>query len=480
MVYGRMSSPSSARPSPIAASRLDALRAQVTGGVFVNGDAGYDEARQTWNRTTFDQRPAVVVLPDTSADVVAAVRFARKHALPIAAQGGGHGHPKPADDAVLVNFRRMTGVTITATGTARVQAGAIWRDVIAAAHPHGLAPLSGFAGTVGVAGYTLGGGIGWLVRQHGACAGSLRSADVVTADGRELRVSEQAHADLFWGLRGGGGNFGLVTAFELALVPVATVFGGFIAYPLAAGRDVLRAYADWTRALPETVTSAVRLMHYPPVPVVPEPLRGASAIVIMACATGDPAASEALRRPVRSLATPLLDTFRPMPFTDIGTLANDPAEPPPMFTFLRGGGLRDLSPEVIDAMLRLAGDRAAGVFVVEARHVGGVLLRQPEDAMPFRFRSPWYISAMAAAPAPDALDAGTRSVAALFDAWQPALTGELLINGIDPASASPELTRVAYSDDDYRKLVALKDAYDPDNVFRLNHNIRPERSRRAP
>ena len=195
-----MSSTFSARPATSSSTQLQALRARVHGRVFVPGDDGYDTARQTWNVTTFDQRPAIVVMPSISADVVSAVGFAREHNLAIAVQGGGHGHPHPANDALLVNFASMTNVQITpvaaaadsssrsgAAGMARAEAGAKWRDVITAAHPHGLAPLNGFAGTVGVSGYMLGGGIGWLVRQYGAAAGSLRSAELVTADGRLMQ-----------------------------------------------------------------------------------------------------------------------------------------------------------------------------------------------------------------------------------------------------------------------------------------------------
>ena len=291
-----------------------------------------------------------------------------------------------------------------AAGTARAEAGAKWRDVIAAAHPHGLAPLNGFAGTVGVSGYMLGGGIGWLVRRYGAAAGSLRSAELVTADGRLLQVNDQNHADLFWGLRGGGGNFGIVTSLEFDLYPVKEIFGGFVVYPLAHGKQALSAYAQWTKTVPDTLTSAVRLVHFPPAPAIPEPLRGASAVVIMACYTGSTAEGEALLKPLRSIGTPLLDTFRPMPYAEIATIANDPPEAPPLFTFANGGGLRDLSSDVIDALLRIAGDRAAGIFMVEARHAGGALARQPEDAMPFGFRSPWFISALAAAPTPQALE----------------------------------------------------------------------------
>lgn len=469
-----MSSTSSVRPATFSSTQLQALRARVNGRVFAPGDDGYDTARQTWNVTTFDQRPALVVMPSISADVASAVSFAREHNLLVAAQGGGHGHPHPANDALLVNFAGMTSVQIR-PGTARTDAGAKWRDVITAAHAHGLAPLNGFSATVGVSGYTLGGGIGWLARQYGAAAGSLRSAELVIADGRLLQVNDQTHADLLWGLRGGGGNFGVVTAFEFDLYPVKEVFGGFVVYPLAQGKQALSAYAQWTKTVPDTLTSAVRLVHYPPAPVIPEPLRGASAIVIMACYTGSTTEGAALLKPLRSIGTPLLDTFRPMPYGEIATIANDPADAPPLFTFTNGGGLRHLSSDVIYALLRIAGDRAAGIFMVELRHAGGALARQPEEAMPFGFRSPWLISVLAAAPAPQMLEGGKRSVAALLEALEPAMTGEVLINGIDAGNTGPHVTRAGYSEENYRKLVALKDKYDPANVFRFNHNIAPSK-----
>jgi UDP-N-acetylenolpyruvoylglucosamine reductase len=447
--------------------------------VLVPGDDGYEASRQTWNVTTFEQQPAIVVLPLNAADVVPAVAFAREHNLSIAVQGGGHGHPRPADGALLVNFADMAAVRVipaadgSGGGTARVEAGAKWGEVIAAAHSHELAPLSGFAATVGVVGYTLGGGVGWMVRQYGAAAGSVRFAEVATSDGRLLQVNEQSHSDLFWGLRGGGGNFGIVTALEFELYPVKDVFGGFVGYPLAQGKEVLTAYAEWTKSVPDALTSAVRVVHYPPVPLIPEPLRGASVIVIMACYNGSTSEGEALLKPLRSIGTPLLDSFRRMPYAQIGTIANDPTDAPPLFSAADGGGLRDLSSGAIGSVLRIAGDRTSGIFLVEARQMGGALARQPEAAMPFGFRSPWFISALAAAPTPAALQGGTRSIGTLLEALKPMLTGERLINSLDAGHTGPHLTRAGYSPENYQKLVALKDKYDPGNVFRFNHNIPP-------
>jgi hypothetical protein len=225
--------------------------------------------------------------------------------------------------------------------------------------------------------------------------------------------------------------------------------------------------------VPDTLTSAVRVMHYPPVPLIPEPLRGASAILIMACYNGSTSEGEALLKPLRSIGMPLLDTFRRMPYEQIGTIANDPPDAPPLFTAMDSGGLRDLSSDAIDSLLRIAGDRAAGILLVEARHMGGALARQPEASMPFGFRSPWFISALAAAPTPDALHSGKRSIATLLQALKPMLTGERLINGLDAGNTSPHLTRAGYSPENYQKLVVLKAKYDPGNVFRFNHNIAP-------
>ena len=192
-----------------------------------------------------------------------------------------------------------------------------------------------------------------------------------------------------------------------------------------------------------------------------------------AARNGSTSEGEALWKPLRSIGAPLVDTLRRMPYAEIATIASDPPEAPPLFTGGDGGGLRDLSSDAIDSVLRIAGDRASGIFVVEARHMGGALARQPDGSMAFSFRSPWFISALAAGPTPDALEGARRSIATLMDALKPALTGERLINTLDAGNTGPDLVRAAYSPEAYQKLVALKDTYDPENVFRFNHNIAP-------
>lgn len=464
------------RPQPATFSpiHLEMLRARLQGRALVAGDEGYNTASQTWDARTFDQHPAIVVLPAVSADVQTAVTFAREHDLPIAVQGGGHGHPLPADNALLVNFARMKRVQIHAgTAIARVEAGARAGDVVQAAHRYGLAPLNGLAPSVGIVGYLLGGGVGWLTRQYGPGAASIRSAELVTADGDLLQVNEKNHPDLLWGLRGGGGNFGIVTALECALYPVDKVFGGQVVYPIAQGKDVLKDYMKWVKTTPDELTSAVRIMQFPSIPAIPPTLRGMSAIVIMACYNGEKETGEALLQPIRTVGTPLLDTFAKIPYSQIATISNDPPEAPPFFFHTESGAFQDLSPNDIETLVDLAGDPTSGIRLVEIRHLSGAFARQPEEAMPFGIRqATLYLGVVAAAPSPDLLVEGKQSVATMMQALSPGMTGEILLN-LAGSNVCLAQTQAAYSPENYQRLVALKDRYDPGNIFRFNHNIPP-------
>jgi len=466
--------PSKPQPIIFNPTRLQTLRTRLQGSVLVPGDEEYDTARQTWDAKTFDQHPAIIVLPTVAADVVAAVTFAQEYNLPIAMQGGGHGHPHPADGALLVNFANMTRVQIHAeTVTARVEPGATQGDVIQAAHPYGLAPLNGLAPTVGIVGYLLGGGVGWLTRQYGPGAISIRSVELVTADGHLLQVDENSYPDLFWGLRGGGGNFGIVTALEFALYPVNEIFGGQVVYPIAQGKDILNAYVQWVKTVPDELTSALRVMHFPSRPALPPTLRGKSVVVMMACYNGGEKAGEALLQPMRTVGTPLLDTFAQIPYSQVATISNDPSEAPPVFYYTESGAFQDVSPNDVETLLGAAGNPASGIYMVEIRQFGGELTRQPEAAMPFSLRqATLYLSALAVAPSPDMLEGGKQAIATMMQTLSPGMTGEDLIN-LGSENDSHDLTRAAYSQENYRRLVALKDKYDPENIFRFNHNIPP-------
>ncbi len=455
--------------------QLETLRTHIQGSVLIPGDQGYDKARQTWDVKTFDQHPAIIVLPTDTSDVQSAVAFARKQNLPIAVQGGGHGHPYPADDALLINFANMTNVQVDAkTATAWLEPGVLSKALVQSAHACGLAPLNGFAASVGVVGYMLGGGIGWLARQYGPAAVSIRSVELVTADGHLLHVNESTHPDLLWGLRGGGGNFGIVTALECALYPVNDIFAGQVAYPIEQGKAVLSAYLKWTETVPDEFTSALRITHYPDSPDLPPPLRNTSVITVMACYNGEAAQGEALLSPMRTLGTALLDTFAQIPYSQVATISNDPDVASPLFLYNESGAFQTFTPQDIEALVDIAGKRESGIFQTEIRQLGGALARQSEDAMAFNCRqAKFYLDVQATAPSPEQLKGGKQSIAMLKQRLQSEIMGETLINFLDAANVGPYLTRIAYTSANYERLRALKERYDAKDVFRFNHNISP-------
>lgn len=453
--------------------QLQTLRTNLRGKVFVQGDEGYDTACLTWDAKTFEQHPALIVLPTVADDVLAAVAYAQQQNLPIAVQGGGHGHPYPADGALLVNFAHMTNIQINAEkAIARVEPGAKAGDLVQAASAHGLAPLNGFAPTVGVVGYLLNGGIGWLARQYASGAGSIRAAELVTADGHLLHVDENTSADLLWGLRGGGGNFGIVTALEFSLYPVKEIFGGQVVYPIELGKEVLSAYVEWIKTTPDELTSALRIMQFPPVPAIPDALRGKTTIVVMASYNGEAKVGETLLQPMRTLGKPLIDTFARMPYSQVATISNDPAEAPPVFFATESAALNDLAKSDIAMLVDLVANSESGIRLVEMRQLGGALARQPENTLPFGIhRANLHISVIAAAPSPDQLEKGKQAMATILQGLLPRTTGEVILSLA--GNASLELTRAAYTPANYQRLVALKQRYDPQNLFRFNYNIPP-------
>jgi hypothetical protein len=365
----------------LSATDIDSLRAGIAGEVLRASDPGWDEGRQAWNLVA-DQRPALVVVASSTEDVVATVRFARAHGLRVAPQGTGHGATAIAtlDDTILLRTGRLNRVEVDPEARlARVQAGACWVDVAAATARHGLVALHGFSGTVGVAGYLLGGGIGWLARSHGFCSTHVRSLDVVTAAGEQLQVDATREPELFWALRGGGGGPVIVTSFEIDLFPLAELFGGTLAWPIEQAHDVVHAYRAWIATVPESVTSTVRLMRFPPLPQLPEPLRGKQLVLVTLAFAGSQTEGDELVAPLRAVAPPSLDLLAMMPGAKLGELAGDPPGPLPG---LGGALLLDtFTEEAADAFLALGGPgQEIPLLQLEVRHLGGALARPRADA----------------------------------------------------------------------------------------------------
>jgi len=450
---------------------LEALRAAIAGRVFVPGEAGYDQARRAWNLAV-DQRPAVVVEAGSAADVARAVRFARAHGMRIAPQGTGHGAGplEPLVGAMLLRTTRLRTVRIDpAARTARAEAGAVWQDVTVPAAQHGLAALAGSSTTVGVTGYTLGGGLGWLARRYGLAANSVTAAELVTPGGDLIRADADHQSDLFWAVRGGGG-IGVVTALEMRLYPVGELYAGSLFFPIARAAEVLHAWRAWTGTVPDEVTSQGRLVRLPPAPQLPEPLRGRAFVKVEAAYLGDAGTGAELTGPLRRLG-PELDTFAAIPPPALAQLHMDPGQPVPF----QGAGpfLSDFPAAAIDALAGLAGPDADTLLAsVEVGHLGGALARPaPGGGAQPSIDANYLLTAVAAIPAPGLAAAARAQAHAVKDALGPWHAGYDYYNFAEtPAPASAVLPPASY-----RRLQKIKAACDPDQMIISTHPAWPAR-----
>jgi FAD/FMN-containing dehydrogenase len=456
--------------TPAARHGAERLETTMSGEVFVPGQAGYDQARQAWNLAA-DQRPAVVVVAESADDVAEAVRYADSHGLRIAPQGTGHdaGPLEPLDDAMLLRTSRMRGVRVDpATSTFRAEAGAVWQDVTVPAAEHGMAPLAGSSPTVGVAGYTLGGGLGWLARRHGLAANSVTAAEVVTPDGRRVRADADHEPDLFCAIRGGGGNVGVVTALEMQLYPVGELHAGDLFFPIERAAEVLDAWRAWTETVPDEVTSIGRIMRFPPLPDVPEPMRGRAFAMVEAACMSDAGTGAELTEPLRRLG-PEIDTFATIRAPALGQLHMDPEQPMPNDG--DGALLTDFPTAAIDALVAMAGpDADTPLTSIEIRHLGGALARPAtgEAAQP-TIEASYLTFALGATPTPEVAAAVRRDAEAAKDVLAPWHASYDYYNEVGASVPASALLPAA----SYRRLQGIKATYDPDQVIISNHPVRP-------
>jgi FAD/FMN-containing dehydrogenase len=444
------------------------------GAVLTPHDTEYDASRQIFNGM-IDRRPGLIARCTSTDDVAAAVLHARRHELPIAVHGGGHGVAGHAvcDDGMMIDLRGMKGISLDA-GARRVhaEAGLTWGELDAATQADGLAVTGGRMSTTGVAGFTLGSGSGWLERKLGLAADNLVSARVVLADGTTVEASEHEHPDLFWGLRGGGGNFGIVTSFEFALHPVGpVVLGGMLMHPGPRAGEVLGFFREFMADAPDEVGAAVALITAPPAPFVPEPARGKPAVGIIVCYAGSVEDGERALEPLRSFGPPVLDMVQPMPYTEVQKLI-DPQAPSGLRNYWGGDFFPALSDGAIKAMCAAhvtAPSPNSQIIVVPG---GGQIARVAEDAMALGHRNAAFnthLIAMWHDPADD--ESNIAWLRSLQDACRPHTEGGAFLNFV--ADDSEDHVRGAVGDSKYERLVRIKDDYDPENVFRLNQNVRP-------
>ncbi|MFF1409662.1 FAD-binding oxidoreductase [Streptomyces sp. NPDC058289] len=451
-------------PAPAAPAALAAP-------VFTPGDPGYDEERLGYN-LALDHRPALIVRARDTADVQEAVRYAAEAGLGVAVQATGHGISRSAEGQLMISTRRMTGVQVDpARRTATVAAGTVWQDVLTATAPYGLAPLNGSNPGVGAVGYTVGGGMGLLGRRYGYAADHVRSLDVVTADGRLRTATPDLEPDLFWALRGGKGNFGVVVSMELDLFPVAELYGGGLYFGADMAATALRAYAEWTATVPEEMSSSVQLIRYPDLPVLPEAMRGRYVTHIRIAWSGDHAEGERLVQPLRDLGPALQDTVTKMPYLEVGSIHHEP--PFPVAAYDRNTALRELPPVAVEALLELAGPQADAPYFVEIRHHGGAYARPPRTDSAVAGRDAGFMLFSTSIMEPGRLPAIRAAHDLLHRTMEPWGTGGAFVNffGIDDTGA--DRVRSAYTESGHARLAALKAAYDPENLFRVNYNIEP-------
>jgi FAD/FMN-containing dehydrogenase len=429
------------------------------------GDDGYEERRLPWQRK-FDPRPAAIVDAHGASDVIAALQIMRDNDLPLAVQATGHGAVQPADGALLLTTSGMRGAEVDGERRiARARAGTPWPDVIAAAAPYGLAPLSGTSGTVAVAGYTLGGGAGLLSRTYGYAADSLVRAEVVTADGELRTATADEHPDLFWALRGGGGNFGVVTELEFRLHPAERLYGGMLMYDAARAREVVDRYRDWAPEQPDELSATLTVTTLPPLPQLPEAVRGRRVLAVRALYVGDAAEGERLLAPLLELAgAPLLGGMQTMTYPEAATTFSAP--PDPIVAELHIEMFR----EVPDAVLDVVTDPETPVAALELRYWGGAMANPGPDAGPCGHRDvPWSVVATAMAPNHDAWPTAKQATDAVAERLRPHATGTTFLNFL----GDPARTHTAYTPSDYDALAAIKGRYDPENIFSRGHNIPP-------
>lgn len=452
-----------------ALTASEQLRRQVAGSVYAPGDDDYDKMRRGWNLAV-DHYPALVLVASDAQDVVAGVRYAREAGLGVAVQATGHGVQRPADGSLLIVTSAMNAVQVDVeTRTARVEAGAVWQQVLEQATPHGLAPLLGSSPHVGVVGYTLGGGIGWLARRYGLAADHVRWIEVVTADGVLRRAGATENPDLFWALRGGGGNFGVITALEVDLFPVASVYGGNLIYPGVIAGEALRFFREWTATVPDEMTSSIAILRFPSLPQVPEALRGRLQVIVRAVYAGDPDAGAAYLRRWHDWRIPDADTFREMPFADIAGVSNDPAQP------TAGYGshemFRELSDEAIDIIVRHATSSQSPLALNELRHAGGAVARAGIGLNAIGNRDAVYYFQMGGpVPGPEGKAASKAYIRQFKADLQPYIHGGVYLNFMS-AGEGNDRAGDAYGQEAYPRLLALKGEYDPDNLFRYSYPL---------
>jgi FAD/FMN-containing dehydrogenase len=442
------------------------FQANVRGPLLRPGEAGYEEARWVWNGL-IDRRPALIAQCAGVADVIQCVQFARTHGLLVSVRGGGHNVPGNAvcEGGLMIDLTRMKGVRVDPTRrTVRAEGGVTWREFDHETQALGLGTTGGAVSDTGIAGLTLGGGLGWLAGSYGLACDNLLAVDLVTADGRLLTASAEEHPDLFWAVRGGGGNFGVVTSFEYRLHPVGPVLAGRVLFPFSRAAEVLKWYRDFSATIPDALNTIGGLTTAPD---------GTKVVAVLACYHGPLAAGERVLRPLRAFGPPLVDEIRPRPYREVQTLL-DAASPRGRRYYVKAAFVEAISDAAIETLVSHFAAVPSPFSLLAFQQLGNAARRVPPGATAFYHRGAmyeWFVQAAWPDPADD--DGNIRWAREVAGAMRPFTTGRGYVNHLGPEAVEGlEPIRAAYGPN-YDRLVALKNRYDPTNLFRLNPNIKP-------
>jgi FAD/FMN-containing dehydrogenase len=458
----------------LGAATLKEFEDGLHGELTRPSDSAYDEARSIWNGL-HDAHPAVVARCADTSDVLHAIGFARSEGLEVAVRGGSHSIPgfSTCDGGIVIDLSPMKGIEVDPSrGTAVAEGGVLWQELDAATQEHGLAVTGGLVSTTGIAGFTLGGGVGWLMRKHGLACDNLRSAQVVTADGQVVNASAAENSELFWGLRGGGGNFGVVTSFEFGLHPVGpTVIAGPVFYPGDRAEEVLRFYREFVRELPDELTTLANLLTAPPAPFLPEEWHGRKLAALIGCYSGDPEEGAKAMQPMRELGDPVADLVGPMPYLQMQGLI-DALYPRGSNAYMKAGYLRELDDKAIETATRFHQDATSPASEIHFHHFGGAVARVGEEETAYGERqAPFVFNIVAMTHEPGDFAPHTEWAQRLYREIEPSLTGAAYINFL--SAEGEDRVKAAYGAEKFARLQALKDRYDPTNLFSLNQNIPP-------
>jgi FAD/FMN-containing dehydrogenase len=456
------------------AAAVGELERSFQGELLSRASREYDEHRAVWNGS-IDRSPALIARCAGAGDVVSALRFARRTRLPVAVRGGGHSFPghSVCDDGLVIDLRPMDGIEVDPEGrTVRAQAGVLLGELDAATQAHGLAVPAGIVTHTGLAGLTLGGGIGWLMRKHGLTIDQLLSVRLITAEGEAVVASEESNPDLFWGVRGGGGNFGVVTEFEFRLNPVGpTVLAGPVFWPMADSPKLLRFYRDWIAEAPDELMTIVVYRKAPPLDFVPSELHGKPVVSVVCCYAGSLEEGERVIAPLKAFGSPVLDLCEPKPYIE-HQATFDPSFRHGRWYYMRACDVAELTDDVIDITAEHASRISSPLTAFPIWQMGGAVARRPDEETAFNGRGAGYafnITAMTeTATGFDQEREWVRDFWSALEPWHSTVYVNFLME------EGGERIRQAYGASKYERLEVLKRRYDPENVFRLNQNISPD------